>query len=182
MSLDTFTTSTVLESSGSSQPTRLGGEHIIRAAHSLEGDIIDAISTGAQWEVWLQVALAGVLRKWYGAMGRELRLPSGKSVDLAFTYRSEYYFIELKVESATNAGQFAGVSCSKAVDEDLTKLAGITLSGTDGVIALRGVLVMWYSSAGAKGYEAAAANYSYHLYVPGSRIHAAFFYTGTEIG
>ncbi len=179
MSVDSFSSKTILESG--SDPERLGGEHIIRAAQSLSGDASDAISTGAQWEVWLQVALSGVLKKWFGVMGRELRLSSGESVDLAFTFKGEYYFIELKVESATNAGQFAGTTCSKAVAKDLEKLEGISLSGTEGSIALRGVLVLWYSQAGQKSYEKAQANYMYHLYVPGKPIHAAFFYTGSEI-
>lgn len=178
MSADPFGSGSLLESS--SDPERLGGEHIIRAAHSIDSDAIEAISTGAQWEVWLQVALTLVLKKWYGILGRELRLTSGESVDLAFTYKGEYYFIELKVESATNAGQFAGTTCAKAVEKDLTKLEEISFS--EGTIALRGVLVLWYSEAGQKGYEKAQANYHFHLYVPGKTIRAAFFYTGTEIG
>lgn len=179
MSLESFSSKTVLGSDTS--PERLGGEHIIRAALSIEAKAIKAVSTGAQWEVWLQVALSEVLQDWYGVLGRELRLSTGESVDIAFSYKGEYYFVELKVESATNAGQFAGTTCTKAVEKDLAKLESISLSGTEGEIALRGVLVLWYSQAGAKSYEKAAKNYLFHLYVPGRTIHAAFFYTGSEL-
>lgn len=90
--------------------------------------ITRAIQSGGQWEVWLQTELGIELQQTYGATGRELKYPnSAESVDLAFTLNNEYYAIELKVESATNAGQFAGMMLVNAAHGDITKLRSLNV-------------------------------------------------------
>ncbi len=178
--MDPLVTTTVL--GDKTDPETLGGEHLIRAVLSLESRIVGAIESGAQWEIWLQVELMAALRNRYGINGREWTLPgTSESVDLAFTYKGRYYFVEIKVESAHNAGQFAGKTCEKAVEADLEKLGRISLSGTEGSIAMRAVLVVGWSPSGSRGYETAAANYTFHMQVPGHRIFAAVFFVDSEL-
>lgn len=88
-----------------------------------EHDWIEAISTGAGWELWGQVEVSKYLLRRYGVMGREVPYSgSTKSVDIAVQIAKQNYFIEMKVESARNSGTFAGESLLKAVGDDLAKI------------------------------------------------------------
>lgn len=116
---------------------------ILDLVAGLADRVSGAIQTGSAWEIWLQVELASALMRAYGVQGREIWYPDGsKRVDLAFTRNDRYYFIEIKVESATNAQQFAGQSLTAAVGADIEKLKGMNY-GTD---PARWVLVVAYST------------------------------------
>jgi hypothetical protein len=72
-----------------------------------EADIIHAISSGAAWEVWMQVELLVMLRRRGIQAARELPYPypfEFLKLDMLFQDNHQYYAVELKVESATNAG------------------------------------------------------------------------------
>ncbi len=69
--------------------------------------IADAISTGAGWEIWFQVQLTLWLRAANAQAAREVPYPppnGGLSLDILAQDYLGQYAIELKVESATNAG------------------------------------------------------------------------------
>lgn len=104
---------------------------------------VSAISTGAQWEVAAQVFIAMKLQQGYGVMGREIKYPDSnkKAVDIAFQYNQINYAVELKVESANEAGKFAGVSLKSALSEDAEKIKNFNLPG-----AKKWVVCIAYSS------------------------------------
>ncbi|MGQ9425598.1 hypothetical protein ACXYTJ_08015 [Gilvimarinus sp. F26214L] len=95
----------------------------------MEEKVVAAIQSGAQWEVWLQVEIFGALIRNFGCGGREIRRDGARATDLAFTHDSTVHMVELKVESAHHAGQFAGVSLSDAVDADVEKLRRLNVVG-----------------------------------------------------
>ena len=68
--------------------------------------IVQAISTGAGWEVWMQVELVLILRANGVQAAREVPYPppSAFSLDVIAQDAAGTYAIELKVESANNAG------------------------------------------------------------------------------
>jgi hypothetical protein len=73
-----------------------------------EQRIVNAIGVGAGWEVWMQVELAVVLRERGLQVAREVpydppALPR-RILDALASDAAGRYAIELKVESATNAG------------------------------------------------------------------------------
>lgn len=96
---------------------------VLQLAPQLAG----AVSTGAQWEVLAQTLIGSKLLEAYGVIGREIPYPGTReSADIGFSYEGKHYLIELKVESATNAGQFAGKSLLTAVSSDVEKLRTYT--------------------------------------------------------
>lgn len=69
--------------------------------------IATAISTGAAWEIWMQVELCLILRDGGLQGAREVPYPfpnQNWSLDVRAQDNAGTYAIELKVESATNAG------------------------------------------------------------------------------
>ena len=112
--------------------------------------ITSAIETGAAWELWAQVELHILFRQLPGvSVARELPYPaSNQTLDFGLAEQAGRYAIELKVESATNAG----TALIHAVETDITKIAAY---GTgDGVPLTRWVVAVGYSDA-AKGALAA---------------------------
>jgi hypothetical protein len=107
------------------------------------GMFSSAVSTGAQWEIAAQVFISMKLMEGYGVMGREIKYPNSnkKAVDLAFQYNQVNYAVEIKVESANEAGKFAGVSLKSALAEDSEKLKTFNLPG-----AVKWVVCVAYSS------------------------------------
>lgn len=84
--------------------------------------IAAAMSTGAQWEIWLQVELALYLRTVSGLVLREQRYDgSKKSVDIWSVEGTRAYAFELKTES-TMTGLVSGVTMLKAIKGDQLKL------------------------------------------------------------
>ncbi len=80
-------------------------EKIINLILKKHQQISDAISTGAAWEIWMQVELILLLRE-HGFQGaREVDYPNdhNKHLDLLIKKDNVRYAVELKVESATNA-------------------------------------------------------------------------------
>ena len=87
------------------------------------------IATGAAWEISAQTDIASALTEQKGTSGREMKYPdSQQAVDLAFALNGRIYLVELKVESAQNAGDFAGKSMNAAFTADKNKLAGFDLN------------------------------------------------------
>jgi hypothetical protein len=69
--------------------------------------IVEAISTGAAWEIWMQVELVLILRAANVQAAREVPYPPPNqqlTLDVIAQDAVGRYAIELKVESATNAG------------------------------------------------------------------------------
>lgn len=78
--------------------------HLILSDHSR---IEAAISTGAAWEVWFQVEFLMLLRAAHLGVAREVPYPPPNQalhLDVLARHNVESYAIEVKVESATNAG------------------------------------------------------------------------------
>ncbi|MBT2374187.1 hypothetical protein [Pseudomonas fluorescens] len=78
--------------------------HLILNDHSR---IAAAISTGAAWEVWFQVEFLMLLRAANLGVAREVPYPPPNQalhLDVLVGQNVERYAIEVKVESATNAG------------------------------------------------------------------------------
>ena len=69
--------------------------------------IVEAITTGAAWEVWMQVELVLILRAAGKQAAREVPYPppnQAQRLDCIAQDNQGVYAIELKVESATSAG------------------------------------------------------------------------------
>ena len=69
--------------------------------------IVDAIGTGSAWEVWMQVELVIILHAANIQAAREVPYPAPNQqlrLDVIAQDVAGRYAIELKVESATNAG------------------------------------------------------------------------------
>jgi hypothetical protein len=83
--------------------------------------IVEAISTGAGWEIWMQVELGLILRAAGKQVAREVPYPPPTAnyiLDLLAGDPAGTYAIELKVESATNAG----AAIVPSINRDRTKL------------------------------------------------------------
>lgn len=103
--------------------------------------VTTAISTGAAWEIWMQVELIILLRQASIGAAREVPYPSPYdrlSLDtLAQDSKGGRYAIELKVESANNAGTFL-----YSVSKDVAKLQFYQAPN----LTARWVVAMAYSS------------------------------------
>lgn len=88
--------------------------------------ITTAISTGAQWEIWMQVELSILLKNAGMQVAREVPYPrpyDSMVLDiLTQDKQGARYAIELKAESATNAGFAAGQAIMTALQADAAKI------------------------------------------------------------
>lgn len=87
--------------------------------------ITQAITTGAAWEVWMQVELVVLLLQAGLQAARELPYPPPNStwrLDIGAQDSQGQYAIELKVESATNAG----AALLNSVQQDIVKIPNYT--------------------------------------------------------
>lgn len=108
--------------------------------------IKDAITTGAQWEVWMQTELALLSRQAGHSAVREVPYGDGRSLDILVQYDASHHIaIELKCESATNAGQ----PPMSAITDDWTKVQDYPLTADPNVTVLRLVVFLYYTSAKA---------------------------------
>lgn len=83
--------------------------------------ITRAITTGAAWEIWMQVELAILLIERGLRVAREVPYPppnASRKLDLLAEDSAGRYAIELKVESSTNAGKLL----LTAAMADMTKI------------------------------------------------------------
>ncbi|KAF0866352.1 hypothetical protein [Pseudomonas sp. LD120] len=104
-----------------------------------------AISTGAAWEVWFQVEFLILLRSAHVAAAREVPYPAPNQawrLDVLAQHNSQNYAIELKVESATNAGNKLLTETQK----DIEKLTQYT-----DPVAARWAVALGYSDAAKRG-------------------------------
>ena len=103
--------------------------------------IVLAITTGAAWEIWMQVELAILMRQNNIQAARETPYPppnQASLLDLLAQDDTGIYAIEMKVESANNAG----TALMTAINSDRAKLANyLPNPGT------RWVVGIGYSSA-----------------------------------
>jgi hypothetical protein len=84
--------------------------------------IVIAITTGAGWEIWMQVELAILLRVNNIQAAREVPYPppnDNLKLDILAQDNAGIYAIEMKVESATNAG----AAIINAINQDRLKIA-----------------------------------------------------------
>jgi hypothetical protein len=106
------------------------------------GRIVEAISTGAAWEIWMQVEMLIILRQHNIAGAREVPFPppyQAQHLDVsAQDAIGGRYAIELKVESATNAGAALLVSAQS----DMLKIANYNAP----CLVARWVVAIGYSS------------------------------------
>jgi len=119
--------------------------------------IKDAISTGAQWEVWMQSEM-GVLFVGQGMQAaRELRYPrphDNLSLDLLVRQKNgNAVAIELKAESATNAGQAGGRPIKAALEADWAKIGQYDCQG----LMARWVATIAYSAEAKRKIDALKA-------------------------
>jgi Holliday junction resolvase len=98
--------------------------------------IAEVIATGAAWEIWMQVELMFLLRKAGMSVARELPYPKpyeALHIDLLAKDQAGYYAIELKVESANNAGRALLVNAK----QDIVKISDYAIeSGIRAVVAI----------------------------------------------
>jgi hypothetical protein len=91
--------------------------------------IATAISTGAQWEIWMQVELAVLFRDAGFQVAREVPYPppvDSLRLDLlAQDPGGSRYAIEMKVESATNSG----LTIVAGLENDLVKIGRYNVEG-----------------------------------------------------
>ncbi len=83
--------------------------------------IAEAISTGAAWEIWMQVELVLILRAAGVQAAREVPYPRPNerlSLDVLAQDNDGRYAMELKVESANNSGR----AIINGIDQDRHKL------------------------------------------------------------
>nr|BFD42366.1 hypothetical protein FFPRI1PSEUD_38650 [Pseudomonas sp. FFPRI_1] len=104
-----------------------------------------AISTGAAWEVWFQVEFLILLRSAQVSAAREVPYPEPNStlrLDVLAKHTNELYAIELKVESATNAG-------NKLLAETLKDIEKLTKYTSP--VAARWAVALGYSDVAKRG-------------------------------
>ena len=105
-------------------------------------DIAEAVATGAAWELWMQVEMVKILKAAGKSVAREVSYPAPHdnwSLDFLAGDSQGRYAIELKVESATNAG----TRLLTSVQSDITKLAYYPAPNP----GARWVLAIGYSNA-----------------------------------
>lgn len=84
--------------------------------------IVEAIATGAAWEIWMQVELCILIRQSGRQAAREVPYPPPNQAQRLDTLAQDgqgQYAIELKVESAHNAG----ANIMNGVHQDIVKIA-----------------------------------------------------------
>ncbi|MBD2629256.1 hypothetical protein [Trichormus variabilis] len=100
------------------------------------GRITQAITTGAAWEIWMQVELIILLRNQRIQAAREVPYPMNPNLSLDALAQDNHgkYAIELKVESATNAG----VQLLQSAQQDVNKIRNYPAPhpGTRWVVAI----------------------------------------------
>jgi hypothetical protein len=99
--------------------------HNVQLQNIIFGDnarIAEAITTGAAWEIWMQVELVILLRASNIQAAREVPYPppnGNLSLDVLAQDNAGLYAIEMKVESANNAG----ANIINAINQDRNKIA-----------------------------------------------------------
>ncbi len=114
--------------------------------------ITQAITTGAAWELWAQVELIVLLRSSGINAAREVPYPApyaNLSLDIIAQDAFGQYAIELKVESATNAG----AAILAAAQQDMLKIQHYILAGA----GARWVVAVAYSAVARNALAGFAA-------------------------
>jgi len=115
--------------------------------------ISEAIATGAAWEIWMQVELVLLLRQAGIQAAREVAYPvpnQNLSLDVIAQDKQGRYAIELKVESANNAG----AAVLSAARQDMVKVANYPVQNP----GVRWVVAVGYSPAARNALQGFANN------------------------
>ncbi len=126
--------------------------------------IVEAISTGAAWEVWMQIELISLLRRAGIQTAREVPYPEpcqSLRLDVLARDPQGLYAIELKVESATNAGAAVLIDAR----QDIVKIMNYSTPGSDSCV--RWVVAIGYSLPARnvlKGFADIPANNAIYEY------------------
>jgi hypothetical protein len=100
-------------------------DEFLNIVRGCRGDIVRAIETGAQWEIYAQAFIAMALQRSANGVAREVPYGVGNaSADLVFSHAGQRYVVEIKVESAHHIDDFAGRSLAVALQADVTKIRG----------------------------------------------------------
>ncbi|BEV73009.1 hypothetical protein THUN1379_24910 [Paludibacterium sp. THUN1379] len=105
-------------------------DQFLMIAAQEEHQMVNAVGQGAQWEIIAHWFLCNSLSQQGCQVIREFNYQAvaGQRTDIAFLHGNNLYYVETKVESATNAGIFAGRSFNQAFQEDYNKLYDLNLS------------------------------------------------------
>ena len=115
--------------------------------------IVEAITTGAAWEIWMQVELVLLLRQNNVLAAREVPYPPPNQnlrLDCIAQDNQGMYAIEMKVESANNAG----AQIVNALNADRLKIANYPQPNP----GARWVVGIAYSQAAVNALQAFVAN------------------------
>lgn len=117
-----------------------------------EQRIADAISAGAGWEVWMQVEFVILCRARGWQVAREIPYPgnTGYILDFLLGDQQQQFPVELKVESATNAGP----AVLTAFTNDVAKLASFPANPQSAIGYALGIA---YSSVAKNAFQNYAA-------------------------
>ena len=116
-----------------------------------------AIVAGAGWEIWAQIELFILGKNLGSQVAREVPYPAGNlSLDLLLRDKADnsVHAVELKVESATNAGS----AIVAALKSDIAKLAAYALPAGQGSVTKWAIAIAY--SAGANGARPALQAYA----------------------
>lgn len=126
-------------------------DNLLNLIRANSGRIIDAISTWAAWEIWMQVELTIIFMRNQLQVARELKYPdSNNYLDARVADSQGAYAIELKVESATNSGS----AILNAILADKVKIASYNVVNTT-----KWVLGIAYSAEAKYALRTFAANF-----------------------
>jgi len=115
--------------------------------------IVEAIQTGSGWEVWMQVELTMILRTNNIQAAREVPYPppnQAQKLDIIAQDQFGMYAIEMKVESATNAG----AQIINGINADRAKIANYPQPNP----GARWVVGLGYSHGALQAMQAFANN------------------------
>lgn len=130
-----------------------------------EPRIVGAVSSGAGWEIWMQVEFAIECRRRDWQVAREIPYGnSGYVLDFLLRDQQGGYAVEMKVESATNAG----VAVLPAFKRDVEKLA--TYPGSQQVNGGYALAIAYSDKANGVLSDYAGQDQQNRLYAKGGTI------------
>lgn len=137
---------------------------LINAILGNEPRIVQAITAGAGWEVWMQVEFVLMCRDRQWQVAREVPYPQGNQVldFLVSANFGERTAVELKVESANNAGRAA----LRLFQNDVAKLANYNCD----MLVDRYALGIAYSDQAKQAFEQYANQTQDCIYEAGQNI------------
>lgn len=128
-----------------------------------------AITTGAQWEIWMQTELAVLFRQAGFQATREVAYGNNNYLDLLVQLTpNQHLAIELKCESATNAGE----PPLRKITDDWQKIRNYPVTPTSIVTVIRLVIFIGYSATKRQQMHKLAAQHPTAIWIAD---HAPYF-------